>query len=114
MLMYPDYLQNWLEYGNSMLIFQILMLFWLSETGQIWGFQAFWSCSVDFPHDGDPLAEIGHIWGYWALSNVRVAANVEGAEAYFRGFASSSVLFYNISAVFSVLHSHVVLCREQF
>ena len=36
--------------------------------GKIWGFQAFWSCSVDFPHYGDPLAEIGHIWGFWALS----------------------------------------------
>ena len=32
------------------------MLFWLSETGKIWGFQAFWSCSVNFPHYGDPLA----------------------------------------------------------
>ena len=32
------------------------MLFWLSETGKIWGFQAFWSCSVNFPLYGDPLA----------------------------------------------------------
>ena len=23
---------------------------------------------MDFPHYGDPLAEIGHIWGFWALS----------------------------------------------
>ena len=35
--------------------------------GKIWGFQVFWLCSVDFPHYGDPLAEIGHIWGFWAL-----------------------------------------------
>ena len=41
------------------------MLFWLSETGKIWGFQAFWSCSVDFPHYGDPLVEIGHSWRFW-------------------------------------------------
>ena len=41
------------------------MLFWLSETGKIWGIQAFWSCSVDFPHYGDPLADIGHMWGFW-------------------------------------------------
>ena len=73
-------------------IFLILMLFWLSETGQIWGFQAFWSCSVNFPHYGDPLAEIGHIWGFWALSGERVGVNVEGrAETYFRRFASSAV-----------------------
>ena len=60
--------------------------------GKIWGFQAFWSCSVDFPHYGDPLAEIGHIWGFWALSGERVEVNVEGrAEAYFRRFVSSAV-----------------------
>ena len=44
------------------------------------------------PHCGDPLAEIGHIWGFWALSGERVEVNVEGrAEAYFRCFASSAV-----------------------
>ena len=41
MLMYLDHLQNWLDYGYSLLIFAILALFWLSETGQIWCFQAF-------------------------------------------------------------------------
>ena len=40
-LMYPDHLQNWLVYGHGLLIFLILALFWLSETGQIWGFRAF-------------------------------------------------------------------------
>ena len=34
-------LQNWLVYGRGLLIFLILALFWLSETGQIWGIQAF-------------------------------------------------------------------------
>ena len=47
------------------------MLFWLSETSQIWGF--------------------------WVISGQRVGVNVEG-EAYFRRFVSSSVLFL-ISAV---------------
>ena len=47
---------------------------------------------MDFPHYGDPLAEIGHIWGFWALSGDRVGVNVEGrAEAYFRRFALSAV-----------------------
>ena len=40
-LIYLDHLQNWLVYGYSLLIFLILALFWLSETGQIWGFRAF-------------------------------------------------------------------------
>ena len=41
MLMYLEHLKNWLDYGHSLLIFLILALFWLSETGQIWGFWAF-------------------------------------------------------------------------
>ena len=41
MLMYLDHFQNWLVYGYGLLIFQILALFWLSETDQIWGFRAF-------------------------------------------------------------------------
>ena len=51
--------------------------------GQIWGFQAFWSCSVDFPHYDDPLAEIGHIWGFWALSGESVGVNIEGGGGIF-------------------------------
>ena len=47
---------------------------------------------MDFPHYGDPLAEIGQIWGLGALSEEHVEVNVEGrAEAYFRRFASSAV-----------------------
>ena len=41
MLLYPDHLQNWLDYGYGLVIFLILVLFWLSETGQILGFRAF-------------------------------------------------------------------------
>ena len=41
MLMYLDHLQNWLIHGLSLLNFQILALFWLRETGQIWGCRAF-------------------------------------------------------------------------
>ena len=33
-LMYLEHLQNWLLYGFGLLIFLILALFWLSETGQ--------------------------------------------------------------------------------
>ena len=40
-LMYLDHLQNWLVYGHGLLNFLILAQFWLSETGQIWGFRAF-------------------------------------------------------------------------
>ena len=41
MLMYLDHLQNWLVYGHGLVIFLILALFGLSETGQIWGFRVF-------------------------------------------------------------------------
>ena len=40
-LMYLDHLQNWLVYGQSLLIFLIFALFRLSEMGQIWGFRAY-------------------------------------------------------------------------
>ena len=43
MLMYREHLQNWVDYGHSLLIFLILALFWLREMGQIWGF---WSCML--------------------------------------------------------------------
>ena len=37
-------------------------------------------------------AEIGHVWGFCALSRELVGVNVKGrAEAYFRRFASSAV-----------------------
>ena len=41
MLMYLDHLQNWLVLRYGLLTFVILALFWLSETGQIWGSRAF-------------------------------------------------------------------------
>ena len=41
MLMYLDHPQNWLDYGCGLWIFLLLVLLWLSETGQIWGCWAF-------------------------------------------------------------------------
>ena len=39
-LIYLDHLQNWFVHGHGLLIFLMLALFWLSETGQIWRFRA--------------------------------------------------------------------------
>ena len=41
MLMYLGHLQNWSDYGHGLLVFLLLASLWLSEMGQIWGFQAF-------------------------------------------------------------------------
>ena len=41
MLIYPDHLQKWLDFGHGLLIFLLLVQFWLSEMCQIWGFKAF-------------------------------------------------------------------------
>ena len=57
-LMYLDHLQNWLVYGHGLLIFLILALFWLSETGQIWGFQAF---------PGEPMEEMTWNVACWCI-----------------------------------------------
>ena len=44
---------------------KILPLFWLGETGLIWGLWPFWSCSADFPHYAAPLAETGFLGIIW-------------------------------------------------
>ena len=41
MMMYLGHLQNWLDYGQGLLIFLLLASLWLSEMGQTWGFRAF-------------------------------------------------------------------------
>ena len=58
MVSYPDQLQTWLDYVYGLLIFLILVLFWLSETGQIWGFQAF---------SGKPIEEIFWNFACWCI-----------------------------------------------
>ena len=58
MLMYPDHLHNWLDYGYGLLIFLISVLFWLSETGQIWGFHAF---------SGKPIEEMAWKFACWCI-----------------------------------------------
>ena len=58
MLMYLDHLQNWLVYGHGLLIFLILALFWLSETGQILGFRAF---------PGERMEEMAWNFARWCI-----------------------------------------------
>ena len=50
MLIYPDHLQKWLDFGHGLWIFLILATFWFNWTGQIWGFQTFpWECMGALP-----------------------------------------------------------------
>ena len=57
-LMYLDHFQNWLVYGHGLLIFLILALFWLSETGQIWGFWVF---------PGEHMEEMSWNFARWCI-----------------------------------------------
>ena len=57
-LMYLDHCQNWLVLGYGLLIFAILALFWLSETGQIWGFWAF---------PGERMKEMAWNFARWCI-----------------------------------------------
>ena len=57
MLMYLDHLQNWLVYGHILFIL-ILALFWLSEMGQIWRFQAF---------SGEHMEEMAWNYARWCI-----------------------------------------------
>ena len=58
MLMYLDHLQNWLVYGHGLVIFLILALFGLSETGQIWGFRVF---------SGERMEEMAWNFARWCI-----------------------------------------------
>ena len=58
MLMYLDPLQNWLVYGYGLLFFLILVLFWLSETGQIWGFRTY---------SGERMRGMGSNFACWCI-----------------------------------------------
>ena len=58
MLMYLDHLQNWLVYGHGLVIFLILALFGLSETGQIWGFRVF---------PGERMEEMAWNFARWCI-----------------------------------------------
>ena len=40
-MMYPDHLQNWLDYGHGLFIFLLLMSLWLNETVNFGVFRAF-------------------------------------------------------------------------
>ena len=57
-LMYLEHLQKWLVYGHGLLIFLILAIFRLSETGQIWGFRAFL---------GERMEEMAWNFAYWCI-----------------------------------------------
>ena len=54
--MYLGQLQNWLYSRRGLLICLFLVLFWLSETGQFWGFRAF---------PGEPIKEMA--WRFCML-----------------------------------------------
>ena len=65
MLLYPDHLKNWLAYGYGLVIFQILVLFWLHETGQILDFlENPLSKWPEVLHAGVswPLSELTRLW----------------------------------------------------
>ena len=47
MLIYREYLFNWLPFGHGLLIFLILAVFWLSEASQICGFHHFLENALD-------------------------------------------------------------------
>ena len=98
--LYLDHLQNWLDYGHSLLIFLCLTPLWLSEMGQIWGFWAFpregmggnglkmctlmyldhlqnwfiyaYSLVIFLTWTLFWLSEKGQIWGLWAFPGERM------------------------------------------
>ena len=111
MLMYVEHLQNWVDYGHSLLIFLILALFWLREMGQIWGF---WSCSVDFsslccPFDCNwsYLGFLGIIW--------RMCGSKGGSGDIFPMLCVEFCLVFFITMNFSrSIKAHKCCCHQVF
>ena len=96
MLMYPDHLQNWLDFGHGLLLCVIVVALWHSKTGHTWSFQILsvhrmgiivwnltcWCMLTTFRNDQilvmvcwfslflSPLwiNKTGHIWCFWAFS----------------------------------------------
>ena len=58
MQMYLGHLQNWLVYGDGLLIFLLLEPLWLSKPGQIWGIRAF---------SGEPIEEMAWNFACWCI-----------------------------------------------
>ena len=97
MLLYLDHFQNWLVYGHSLLIFLILAIFWLSEAGQIWGFQ---------PSPGEHMEGMAWI----VLADVSWPSS---AEAYFKAqyylgtqWLLETAQGYNLHITIDVIYQH--------
>ena len=90
MLMYPDHLQNWSDYGHGLLIFLRLAPLKFSERGHIWGFQAFFithgvnglqfSMPMCPDHLQNPLTNASDVelWGFlWFVPEQTVQQTIE-------------------------------------
>ena len=104
MLMYPEHLENCLDLGHRLLIFFILVVFWLSETGQIsghflrnakeewpqiWHVGVFWPSSekVRFWSRYNDIPHFGAILTSWNRSNSGFLG------IFFRTHGRNSVIF---------------------
>ena len=63
MLMYPDHIENWLDFGHRLLIFLIFVAFSLKETGQIKDIRAF-----SWEHKGGMVSNLA----CWCILTFRI------------------------------------------
>ena len=77
MLMFPDNLQKWLDYGHNLWIFLILALFWLSEMGQTCGFWAF---------PGECMERIAWNFACWCILTTFRTGNIFVMVCWFSSF----------------------------
>ena len=61
---------------------------------------------MDFPHYGDPLAEIGHIWGFWALSGELVEVNVQSHTKFLLSCIEHNVVLDHVMKKFDCISVH--------
>ena len=85
--MYLDRLQEWLVYGRGVFIFQILALFWLSEMGKIWGFQAF---------PGELMEEMAWHFARWCILTSSELISVWPPSVDFSNFGTILTFLSNL------------------
>ena len=94
MLMYPDHLENWLDFGHHLLIFFILAAFWLSETDHICNIWTF-----SWEHKGGMASNLA-CWCFLTTSGIySILVTVCCYSSFWRHFDLMKQVKFGVSGI---------------
>ena len=99
MLMYPDHLENWLDFGHHLLIFLILVVFWLCEKGLICDFRAF-----SWEHKGGMVSHLACRCIFTTSRTVWILVAIYWYSSFWRHFDLVKQLKFGVSGIFFRTH----------